>query len=216
MRLVLVGPPGSGKGTQAKLLVQRLGLTYVGTGDILRDAIRRGTPSGKLAEPFIKDGNLVPDDLVNELVNDLFHSKTQPSCFVLDGYPRTLAQAIWFDKMMTGIDKKLDAVVQFEVSDEEVVRRISGRWICPKCGAVYHTSGRAPQQPGICDHDGEKLVQRPDDREEVIRARLKVFHDNTDGLLAHYRANGLLKVVPSVGTIDSIYATILAHLNQRG
>ena len=215
MRLVLVGPPGSGKGTQARLLVERLGLRYVGTGDILRDSIRRGSLPGRRADPYIRSGNLVPDDLVNELVNELFHGPDRPEKFVLDGYPRTLAQATWFDRMLASTGSCLDAVVQFEVSDEEVVRRISGRWVCLKCKAVYHTSDRPAKAMGLCDQDSDPLAQREDDREEVIRARLRVFHDNTDGLVAHYRAAGLLKVVPSVGTIEAIYETILNHLTVR-
>jgi adenylate kinase len=127
MRLVLVGPPGSGKGTQAKLLVERLGLTYVGTGEILRDAIRAGTPTGQLAEPLLKQGLLVPDDVVNRVVEELFCQASAPQKFVLDGYPRTHAQAVWFDKLLSRLKLKLDAVLHFAVSDEEVVRRMSSR-----------------------------------------------------------------------------------------
>jgi adenylate kinase len=215
MRLVLVGPPGSGKGTQAKLLVDRHQLRSIGTGDILRDAIRRGTPQGLRAEPFLKQGLLAPDDLVNDLVNELFRSAGRPERYVLDGYPRTHAQAVWFEALLADIGSSLTGVVQFEVSDAEVVRRISGRWGCPKCKAVYHTSDKPPKVAGVCDLDGEPLTQRDDDREEVIRARLKVFHSHTDGLLAHYRQRGLLRVVPSVGSIESIYNTTMSLLHVQ-
>lgn len=214
MRLVLVGPPGSGKGTQARLLVERLGLRYIGTGDILREAFRQGTPAGKLLGPVIRDGQMAPDELVNELVGEVF-ADDRPDGFVLDGYPRTLAQAVWFDGKLAELGMKLDAVVELTVDDGEVVRRISGRCICPACGAVYHVEDRPPKVTGFCDADGEPLIQRPDDREVVIRSRLQVFHANTDRLVAYYRANGLLKTIPSAGGIEDVHATIVTHLKGR-
>ena len=215
MRLVLVGPPGSGKGTQARLLTERLGLKCYGTGDILREAIRLGTEAGRQAEPFIKRGQLAPDHLVNELVRDLFTRQPQPDRFVFDGYPRTLAQAVWFDALLADLRLPLTAVIQFDVSDEEVVRRISGRRVSPTSGAVYHITDRPPKKPGVCDVDKMPLLQRDDDREEVIRERLKVFHDNTDELMGFYRAKGLLKVVPAVGSIEATYTNMLRQLTGR-
>jgi adenylate kinase len=215
MRLVLVGPPGSGKGTQARLLTDRNGLPAYGTGDILRDAVRRGTPQGKQAEPLIKKGLLAPDPLVNDLVRDLFNGKTRPDRFVFDGYPRTLAQAVWFDGLLTKLGLPLTAVVQFDVPDEEVVRRISGRRVSPTSGAVYHVTDRPPKVPGVCDLDGKPLVQRDDDREEVIRERLRVFHEGTDALLDHYRRAGRLVVVPAVGSIECTYQSMMSRLTGR-
>lgn len=215
MRLVLIGPPGSGKGTHARLLVERLGLRYIGTGDILREAIRQGTSLGRQIEPVIRDGNLAPDTLVNELVGELFQSDVRPERYVLDGYPRTLAQALWFDQLLSVAGLTAPTAVQLALDDDEVVRRISGRWVCPTCGAVYHQTDRPPRLPGVCDRDGSGLVQRPDDRESVIRARLRVFHANTDGLVAHYRANGRLKVIPSIGEIEGVYSQIESHLKVR-
>ena len=215
MRLVLVGPPGSGKGTQARLLTERHGLSSYGTGDILRDAIRRGTPQGRLAEPLIRKGQLAPDSLVNELVSDLFNCKSRPERFVFDGYPRTLAQAVWFDDLLAKLNLPLTAVVQFDVSDEEVVRRISGRRVCPANGTVYHVTDRPPRVPGVCDIDGKPLVHRDDDREEVVRERLRVFHDNTDALLDHYRKAGRLVAVPAIGAIESIYQDMMSRLSGR-
>ncbi|HKB04536.1 MAG TPA: adenylate kinase [Gemmataceae bacterium] len=215
MRLVLVGPPGSGKGTQAHLLTQRHGLASYGTGDILRDAIRRGTPQGKQAEPLIRKGQLAPDSLVNDLVRDLFNCKTRPEKFVFDGYPRTLAQAVWFDDLLTRLGLPLTAVVQFDVSDDEVVRRLSGRRVSPTTGAVYHVTDRPPKAPGVCDIDGKPLVQRDDDREGVVRERLKVFHNSTAALLDYYRKGGRLVVVPAVGSIEDIYQDMMSRLNGR-
>src|SRR5262245_37852593 len=215
MRLVLVGPPGSGKGTQARLLTERLGLQSFGTGDILREAIRLGTDAGKQAEPFLKRGQLAPDHLVNELVRDLFTRQPRPDRFVFDGYPRTLAQGIWFDGLLADLKLPLTDVILFDVSDDEVVRRISGRRISPSTRAVYHITDRPPRKSGVCDLDGKPLHQRDDDREEVIRERLRVFRLTTDGLVAFYRANGLLRVVPACGTIESIYSTMLGSLSGR-
>jgi adenylate kinase len=211
MRLVLVGPPGSGKGTQAERLVSHHGLRYIGTGNILREAIRRKTPQGLRAEPYLKQGHLAPDELVNDLVRELFTGENRPTHFVADGYPRTVAQAVWFDKLLAGLGTGLDAVIQFDVSDEEVVRRISGRRVS-QSGKVYHVQDRPPKVLGVCDVDGSPLVHRTDDREEVIRERLRVFHETTDALVEHYKAVGRLKVVPAVGTIDSIYTAMMAQL----
>jgi adenylate kinase len=215
MRLVLVGPPGSGKGTQARLLTERHGLPAYGTGDILRDAIRRGTPQGKQAEPLIKRGQLAPDPLVNELVSDLFNCLTRPHRFVFDGYPRTLAQAVWFDDLLAALGLPLTAVVQFDLSDDEVVRRLSGRRVSPTTGAVYHVTDRPPKVPGVCDIDGKPLVQRDDDREAVVRERLRVFHDSTAALLDYYRKGGRLAVVPAVGSIEGIYQDMMSRLTGR-
>jgi adenylate kinase len=215
MRLVLVGPPGSGKGTQAERLVSKHGLRYIGTGNILRDAIKRQTPQGRRAEPFLKQGHLAPDDLVNDLVRELFTGTECPTKFVADGYPRTVAQAVWFDKLLTGLGCGLDAAIQFDVSDEEVVRRISGRRVSQTTKRVYHVDDRPPRVLGVCDEDGLPLVHRPDDHEDVIRERLRVFHETTDALVAHYKAQGLLKVVPAVGTPDEIYEKMMAQLTPR-
>lgn len=214
MRLVLVGPPGSGKGTQAKLLTERLGLRDVGTGDILREAIRSRTPTGKQAEPYLKAGKLVPDDMVNSLIADLFRSKERPTQFVLDGYPRTVSQAIWFDAFLKSEKLALDAVILFRVDDDEVVRRISGRRVCPECKAVYHVDDRPPKIDGKCDHDAATLTLRPDDREETVRGRLKDYHDNADQLVHHYCKAGLLREVPALGSIDSIFADVLKAMKK--
>jgi adenylate kinase len=215
MRLALVGPPGCGKGTQAKLLTERLGLRDIGTGDILRLAVKNDTAAGRLAEPYLKTGQLAPDDLVNELVADLFRGPDRPEHFVLDGYPRTVSQARWFDPFIHKEGLDLTAVILFSVDDDEVVRRIEGRRVCPACGAVYHVTDRPPQNESVCNRDGVALVQRPDDREEVIRARLKVYHDSTDALVEYYRKVGLLREVSALAAIESIYSTVLKLINVQ-
>ena len=218
MRLILLGPPGSGKGTQALLLVQRRGLVHVGTGDILREAVRLGTPTGRLAEPLMRSGKLVPDSLVNDLIADLFRRDDRPERFVMDGYPRTLAQAVSFDQVLRQQFLDLDAVVRLVVDDEEIVRRLGGRWSCPNpaCGASYHVVNKPPRVAGVCDECGTPLVQRADDGEEAIRRRLALYHQNTGDLVAHYRAQGLLREVPGVGDIEAIYAGIVRALQAPG
>jgi adenylate kinase len=215
MRLILVGPPGSGKGTQAKLLSKRLHLTHIGTGDILREAIRQGTPLGRLAEPYILKGQLVPDDLVNDVVADRFRRDGRPECFVIDGYPRTVAQAASFDQVLRQQFLDLTAVLLFQVDDEEIVRRMSGRWSCPNCKSTFHLVNKPPLQPGICDVCGTKLIQRSDDREETVRERLRQYHANTKGLIDHYHAQGMLQEITGIGDIEQIYTSILHALKQE-
>jgi adenylate kinase len=217
MRLILLGPPGCGKGTQAKLLSQRKGLEHIGTGDILREAIRQRTPAGRRAHPFVESGRLVPDDLVNEVIAERFRQKDRPDHFVMDGYPRTLAQAAAFDQVLKQQGLNLNAVILLQVSDEEIIGRVSERWSCPKpgCKATYHTLSNPPRVAGVCDYCGTKLVQREDDRPETVRARLVVYHGNTEALVGHYRSQGLLHEVPGHGAIEEVYANIMKVLNRQ-
>jgi adenylate kinase len=217
MRLILIGPPGSGKGTQAKLLSDRLGLVHIATGDILREAIRLGTAPGRKAEPFVNDGKLVPDDLVNELVADRFRRDDRPERFVMDGYPRTLAQAASFDQVLRQQFMNLTAVVVLKVDDAEILRRLGGRWICPnsECHATYQLTKKPPRIPGICDLCGTKLIQREDDKEETIRRRLEIYRQNTMELIPHYQRQGLVQEVPGEGDIDKIYNNIVQVLPRE-
>jgi adenylate kinase len=212
MRLILFGPPGSGKGTQAKLLCERLQLTHISTGDILRDAVARGTALGKQAEPFIKNGLLVPDSLVNDLVHERFRRDDRPERFVMDGYPRTLAQAASFEQSLRQQFLDINAAVLLTVEDDEIVRRVAGRWNCPNCKATYHTTNKPPRTPGICDECGTALVQREDDREDRVRTRLGLYHQSTAELIPYYRDRGLLREVEGEGDIEQVYANITKAL----
>lgn len=214
MRIIFIGPPGSGKGTQTKFLSQRLSLVHVGTGDILRTAIRDNSPAGQLAKPFLETGQLVPDDVVNQIIADLFNRPDRPERFVMDGYPRTLNQAKRFDDVLNGVGLDLQAVVVLVVPDQEIVRRLSGRWNCPtpSCKATYHMVSKPPKTPGVCDDCGAALIQRDDDKESTVRKRLQVFHEKNADLLAYYRAKGLVKEVPGVGDMETIYRSILAAM----
>jgi adenylate kinase len=214
MRLILLGPPGCGKGTQAALLSQRHNLEHIGTGDLLRAAIANKTPAGLRAQPYVVSGQLVPDDLVNEIIAERLARPDRPERFVLDGYPRTLAQAQALDALVKRYNLPLTAVVHLNVSDEEIVRRLSGRWSCPKpgCMATYHTIRNPPKVPGICDRCGTKLVQREDDKEETVRARLVVYHKNIQEIIPHYSRQGLLREVCGEGEIEQIYQAIMVAL----
>jgi adenylate kinase len=210
--MVLVGPPGSGKGTQAKRLCERLDLAYIGTGEILRDAIRRKTPVGREVEPLIKQGLLVPDVIVNDVVAELFRRPDRPDRFVMDGYPRTYSQAIAFDALLRQEYVALDAVVNLTISDDEVVRRISGRRCCssPTCGICYHIVAGPPKVADRCDKCGSPLSLRDDDREETVRRRLQEFYGKTDALIDHYARARLVREVPATDPVETIYQNIVA------
>lgn len=216
MRLILLGPPGSGKGTQAALLCKRLNLEHIGTGDIIRAAISHHTPVGERARPHVEAGGLVPDDLVNDLIAEHFNHPGSHDRFVMDGYPRTLAQAEAFDRLLIAKRLPLKAVLLLDVADEEIIHRVSGRWSCPKkgCKATYHTENNPPKVAGVCDACGTPLVQRNDDKPETVRNRLVVYHRDTAELIPYYRKQGLLHEVAAHGGIEQVYNTLTAVLKS--
>jgi adenylate kinase len=212
MRLILLGPPGSGKGTQAKLLSRKYDLAHISTGDILREAKEARTPAGRHAEPYMVSGRLVPDDIVNDIVAERFRQADRTDKFVMDGYPRTLPQAQAFDQLLREQALPLTAVIVLEVSDNDIVARLGGRRYCPNCKATYHIEFNAPSVAGQCDKCGTALVQRDDDKEATVRTRLKVYHENTETLIDHYRRQGLVREVFGVGDIETVYANLTAVL----
>lgn len=218
MRLILFGPPGSGKGTQAERLCRQCNMEHIGTGDLLRDAIARQTPAGVAAHPYVADGLLVPDELVNNLVAERFAREDRPSRFVMDGYPRTVSQAKSFDKVLATHQLPLSAVILLQVTDEEIVKRVGERWSCPRpgCKATYHAVLNPPKVPGICDRCGTAMVQREDDKAETVRRRLVVYHKNTEELIPYYAARHLLCRVDGVGAIDQVEARITRALKEAG
>lgn len=208
MNVILFGPPGAGKGTQAKRLVSDHRIPHLSTGDILREAIRQGTPLGKQARPLMDEGKLVPDDLVIGIVEERLRADDAKRGFVLDGFPRTIPQAEALERVLAKTGRKVDAVISLEVPEAELVSRLSGRRSCPKCGAVYHVVSQPPKRAGYCDVDGSGLIQRDDDREDRVKERLRVYERQTAPLKEWYRGKGLLDPVDGVGSPDGIYAQI--------
>ncbi len=208
MRLIFLGPPGAGKGTQALILTRRTGVPKVSTGDMLRDAAEHGSPLGMRAREYCDRGLLVPDDVVVDLVAERLAQTDAQQGFLLDGFPRTVAQAESLDHLLREQGQRLDAVINFLVNDEEIVSRISSRRVCSQCGESYHTETRPPKIENTCDQCGAQLVLRDDDRQEVVRARLQVYHDRTEPLIGYYRSRGLLVDLDATQPVDDVAAQI--------
>ena len=188
MRIVLLGAPGAGKGTQCKRIVANYGLLHLSSGDILRKERTAGTNLGKKAQSYMDSGGLVPDELIVEMIAGSIKQAPETG-FVLGGFPRTVNQAIELDKLLDSTSRKIDAVLNLKIDDDEVARRMTGRRSCPKCGAVYHLENLKPKVEGICDEDGTGLIQRPDDSLEVVSNRLETYHNQTEPVVAYYKDN---------------------------
>ncbi|HEY1320818.1 MAG TPA: adenylate kinase [Streptosporangiaceae bacterium] len=204
MRLVLVGPPGAGKGTQAQFLSSHLSIPKISTGDIFRDNVSHGTALGRRAQAYMERGDLVPDEVTIAMVTDRLADDDTGAGFLLDGFPRNVPQAETLKKMLSAWDTRLDVVLELVVDDDEVVRRLSGRRTCRRCGRVWHTNFDPPSRPGICDDCGGELFQRDDDREETIRHRLEVYQQQTSPLIAFYADEGILLGIDATGPVDEI------------
>lgn len=208
MRLIFFGPPGVGKGTQAKRLSERRGIPHISTGDMLRESIAAGTPLGLKAKSFMNVGNLVPDDVIIGMIEDRFAQKDVREGFVLDGFPRTLPQAEALDRLLTRLRIPIQGVLFFTAPDEVVVDRISGRRTCSRCQATYHLRFQPPKREGTCDRDGAGLLQRPDDAEAKVRERLKVYQAMTAPLIPYYEKKGQLRRVAAQGGVEEISAEV--------
>ena len=207
IRSVFLGPPGAGKGTQAKRLAGATGALHLSTGDMLRRAVAEGTELGKKAKSFMDAGSLVPDQLMVDLIAETLSGGEKG--FILDGFPRTLPQAEALDGILEKLDLPLGDVVYFRVPEEDLVRRLSGRLTCQACGAVYHKEFHPPAREGVCDRCGAaSLVVRPDDREEVVRKRLAVYGEQTRPLVVYYRERGLLREVDASPSEDEVFASL--------
>ena len=212
MKIIMLGAPGAGKGTQAKMIAEKFNIPHISTGDIFRANIKNGTELGKKAKEFMDKGQLVPDELTVEILLDRVANDDCKNGYVLDGFPRTIPQADVLDKELTKLGDKVDFAINVDVPDENIVRRMSGRRACLKCGATYHIVHIPPVKEGICDKCGSELVLRDDDKEETVKNRLSVYHEQTQPLIDFYDKKGVLKEVD--GTVDSkdVFAAITAIL----
>ena len=211
MRLVLLGAPGSGKGTQAERLSSILQIPTVSTGNLLREAIRNQTEIGLKAKVYMDQGNLVPDEIVVQMLKDRISQEDCNNGFILDGFPRTIPQA----EVLENADVGIDVAISLEVADESIERRMTGRRVCPGCGASYHLSYNPPKEENICDSCGETLVQRDDDKPETVQARLQVYHQITEPIKAFYDKRKILRLVPAEDDIPEITKRVLAELGVK-
>lgn len=217
MRVILLGPPGAGKGTQAVSLAQATGLPHISTGDMFRAALKEGTALGLEAKKYMDKGELVPDEVVVGMVRERIQREDCAKGFLLDGFPRTLRQAKMLDETLAAAGQKIDLVVNMVCSAETIVQRLTGRRVCRKCGAIFHVRNMPPKVEGVCDVCGGELYQRDDDKEETILNRLEVYHRSTSGLVDYYRRRGVLKDVNADAPREATLAAVLALVNgQRG
>lgn len=212
MNLILLGPPGAGKGTQAKLLIKKFGIPQISTGDILRAAVKEQTPMGLKAKAFMDEGALVPDDVVVGIVSERLGKGDCDAGFILDGFPRTVAQADALKVMLAGLGKSIEHVFSMTVDKEELLQRITGRRTCKGCGKGYHVTYDPPAVATVCDDCGGELFQRDDDREDTMRKRLDVYELQTSPLIEYYGRASILRTVDGVGSIDGIQQQILSIL----
>jgi adenylate kinase len=214
VNLIFIGPPGAGKGTQAQLLQRHEGIPQISTGDILRAAIRAQTALGLRAQMYMNRGELVPDDVMIKIVEDRLNQPDAQRGFVLDGFPRTVGQAVALDQVLAAGRRHIDVVVYFDVSDEVIVHRLAGRRVCRQAGHIYHVEASRPKVPGRCDIDGSELYQREDDHEQTVRHRLEVYHRDTEPLVDLYRRRGIFEPLRD-GDIETVYRRLIEIVKAR-
>lgn len=215
MNLVLLGPPGAGKGTQAKVLSQKLNIHHISTGDMLREAVSKGTSLGKEAAEYMGKGELVPDRLVIEIVKETLATVGVEKGFILDGFPRTLKQAKMLDSTLENINKKLDSIIYFKTSVETSVARLSGRRVCKKCGVNFHIKNIPPKKDGICDYCGNQLYQRKDDQEKTVKKRWTVYAEETAPLITYYENRGVLQEVSGDLEVNELNKILMALFQKE-
>ena len=212
MKIIMLGAPGAGKGTQAKQIADKYSIPHISTGDIFRANIKNGTELGKKAKQYMDQGALVPDELTCDLVMDRIQQDDCKNGFVLDGFPRTIPQAEALDAALGKINEKMDYAIDVDVPDENIVNRMSGRRACLNCGATYHLISIPPKVEGICDRCGSEIVLREDDKPETVQKRLKVYHEQTQPLIDYYKNQGILKSVDGTQPMDEVFKAIVTIL----
>ena len=213
MKIIMLGAPGAGKGTQAQMIADKYNIPHISTGDIFRANIKNGTELGKKAKEYMDKGLLVPDELTVQLLLDRVANDDCKNGYVLDGFPRTIPQADVLDSELTKLGDKVDYAINVDVPDENIVRRMSGRRACLKCGATYHIEHIPPKQEGICDKCGSELVQRDDDKPETVQNRLSVYHEQTQPLIDYYNKKNILKSVDGTKDMQEVFSDIVNILN---
>ena len=214
MKLVMLGAPGAGKGTQAKRLAEKYRIPHISTGDIFRSNIKNGTELGKKVKGFLDSGALVPDELTVDLVMDRIGQEDCRNGYILDGFPRTIRQAEKLTEALQGKGGEIDWAVNVEVPDEAIVERMSGRRMCPSCGASYHVVNIPPKKEGVCDQCGAQLTTRPDDEPETVRKRLEVYHQQTQPLIDYYKEKGRVLDVDGTKPMEQVFQAIVARLGE--
>jgi len=214
MKIIMLGAPGAGKGTQAKLIAEKYGIPHVSTGDIFRANIKEGTALGKEAKEYMDKGQLVPDELTVRILLDRVSKKDCENGYVLDGFPRTIPQAEVLDNEVAKLGDKIDFAIDVEVPDENIIKRMGGRRSCPKCGATYHVEHIPPKEEGICDVCKAELVLRDDDKPETVKNRLEVYHKQTQPLIDHYSKQNILRTVDGTRDMDTVFADIVRLLEE--
>ncbi len=212
MRIILLGAPGAGKGTQCKRIVVEYGLLHLSSGDILREQRAAGSKLGKMAQSYMDSGGLVPDEIIVEMMIDVI-KRAPDAGFILDGFPRTVNQAVELDKSLSLNNQEIDAVLNLKIDEEVIYKRMTGRRSCPQCGAVYHIENLKPKVEGICDNDGTELIQRPDDSPDVVANRLKTYHHQTEPVVDYYKNNGTVYDIDAKSDADEVSTLILEKLN---
>jgi adenylate kinase len=215
MRIVLLGAPGAGKGTQAKKLIEKYGIPQISTGDLLRAAVAEGTPLGKEAKSYMDKGELVPDSVVLGMVEERLKQEDCKKGYILDGFPRNTAQAEALDKMLASLNMALTAAVSVDVPFDDLMKRLTGRRTCKACGQMYNVYFSAPKKDGVCDKCSGELFQRDDDKEATIKKRLEVYTAQTEPLMGYYKNKGILKSVAGTGSIDEIFNKVCAILEGK-
>jgi adenylate kinase len=213
MKIIMLGAPGAGKGTQAQMIADKFNIPHISTGDIFRANIKNGTELGKKAKEFMDKGQLVPDELTVQPLLDRVANDDCKNGYVLDGFPRTIPQADVLDSELTKLGDKVDFAINVDVPDENIVRRMSGRRACLKCGATYHIEHIPPKKEGICDKCGSELVQREDDKPETVQNRLSVYHEQTQPLIDYYDKKNILKTVDGTKDMQEVFSNIVGILN---
>jgi len=214
MKIIMLGAPGAGKGTQAVMIAEKYGLPHISTGDIFRANIKNGTELGKEAKKYMDQGLLVPDELTVKILLDRVAKEDCKNGYVLDGFPRNIPQAEVLDRALSELNDKIDYAIDVDVPDENIIKRMSGRRSCPSCGATYHVTNVPPKKEGICDKCGGNLVQRDDDQEETVMNRLNVYHEQTQPLIEYYGKKGILKIVDGTQDMQKVFEIITGILGK--